>query len=102
MLVLELEKCDFLPAIADRKSRGVEIALLDGLDESEQGHGLLDRRRARRLHQLCEGLDAGTGCGKRFGQRFGRGPACAAIGGNAFGFVERRRIEPGFFRKSGR
>jgi hypothetical protein len=52
-------------------------------------------------HQADELGDAGAGRIEDFRQRFGAGPACLAILGQALALVERRRIQAGAPRQAG-
>ena len=50
--------------------------------------------------QLDETLDREIGGGERLGDRFGRGPALAAVAGDALGFVEGGGVEAGALGKA--
>jgi len=67
------------------------MAACGGLSEAEQRHRAAVARAI--ADQPHEGLDRGAGRSERLRERFGRGPAFAAVGGHALGLVEGGGIE---------
>src|SRR5439155_27318142 len=87
-------------ALADREAAVVELTGAAGFREADPRHGLLVASTGA-FDQLHEGVDAGPGRGERFGDRFGRWPALAAVRRDALGFVEGGRVEAGLLGEAG-
>src|SRR5262245_39237677 len=102
MLVIDRGKADFLPARAGRIAGCIEGADLAGLRKADQRQGFLDGGAPALLDQLHEHVDGGAGRGERLRHRFGRGPARAAVWGDALGLVEGGGVEPGLSGEAGR
>src|SRR4051794_18559536 len=93
MLVVDRRKGDLVPALADREAAIVEIAAGPGLGEADQRDGL-GGSAAAVGDQRDESVDRGAGRIERLCDRLGRGPAWAALRGDALGFVESGGVEP--------
>src|ERR1700676_874842 len=98
MLVIGGGQRDLVPALAGGNAAVVEMAAISGLREAEQRHRLRGPRAV--ADQLHKGVDGTVGRGQCLGNRFGGGPALAAVSGDAFGLVEGGGIETGFFRQA--
>src|SRR5947208_3632584 len=100
MAVLRAGKRDLAPALAGWKAGFVEGAARAGLREAEQRY--IAAIAGAIADQPHEALQGAIGSCQRLGDRFGRGPALAAVGGDPLGLVERGWIEPGALGKPGR
>jgi hypothetical protein len=101
VLVVDSGKSDLLPAGTAGKAGSIEVAFLFRLDQADERHGFLDRGLSALPDQLHEGVDGHAGCGQSLGDRLGRGPARAAVAGDALRFVERGGIEARLLGETG-